>query len=172
MSAQSPEVRRGADTLPGAGTGGGTRPGSGTHGADSIVALPRAIHDEMVAWARSGYPNEACGVLVGDALPGSGGRAGAFVGLTNAVASPFRYLMDSQEQYQVWLAIDDADQAVWGIFHSHVRSPAEPSPTDVGLAFYPDALYLICSLADPGAPVVRAWSIADGAVIEVPIRVE
>ena len=45
------------------------------------------------------------------------------------------------------LAIDDADEVVWGIFHSHVASPPEPSMTDVGLAAYPDALYLIGSLA-------------------------
>ena len=55
---------------------------------------------------------------------------------------------------------------VWGIVHSHVASKAEPSATDVGLAAYPDALYLICSLAtDP--PVVRAWLIDAGRVSEV-----
>ena len=70
------------------------------------------------------------------------------------------------------LAIDDADQVVWGIFHSHVASPAEPSVTDIGLAFYPDALYLICSLADPAAPHVRAWSIRDRVVSEVALQVE
>jgi hypothetical protein len=50
-----------------------------------------------------------------------------------------------------------------------------PSPTDVGLAFYPDALYLLVSLgddeADPvtGEPSVRAWRIVDGEVSEVPL---
>ena len=62
--------------------------------------------------------------------------------------------------------------------HSHVRSPARPSPTDVGLAFYPDALYLLVSLtedqADPstGAPSVRAWRIVEGTVFEVGLDVE
>jgi len=48
-----------------------------------------------------------------------------------------------------------------------------PSPTDVGLAFYPDALYLLVSLADAekdratGEPSVRAWRIVDGTVEEV-----
>ena len=64
------------------------------------------------------------------------------------------------------LDIDDAGEEVWGIVHSHVASPAIPSDTDIGLAGWPDALYLICSLAvDP--PVVRAWSIRDGSVSEV-----
>ena len=69
------------------------------------------------------------------------------------------------------LAIDDADEEIWGIFHSHVASPAEPSVTDIGLAFYPEALYLICSLADQSAPQVRAWSIRDGMPVEVPVVV-
>src|SRR3989304_6189139 len=69
-----------------------------------------------------------------------GGSALRFHALANAAASPYRYLIDPGEQLHVMLAIDDADEVVWGIFHSHVRSPAEPSPTDIGLAFYPAAL--------------------------------
>ena len=59
--------------------------------------------------------------------------------------------------------------------HSHTHTPAVPSPTDVGLAFYPDALYVLVSLsedeADPatGDPSVRAWRILDGEVTEVPL---
>ena len=136
------------------------------------VVLPGALHRELVDWARRGYPNEACGIIAGDAAAASGGRPLRFHGLTNAAASPYRYLIDAREQLATMLAIDDADQVVWGIFHSHVRSPAEPSPTDIGLAFYPDALYLICSLADADAPVVRAWSIVGEDVREVPLAVE
>jgi proteasome lid subunit RPN8/RPN11 len=122
-----------------------------------------------VAWARAGYPNEACGILAGDRSAFEGGAALRFHALANAAASPFRYLIEPGEQLRVMLAIDDADEAVWGIFHSHVRSPAVPSPTDVGLAFYPESLYLICSLADMDAPVIRAWRIVAGEVAEVPL---
>jgi [CysO sulfur-carrier protein]-S-L-cysteine hydrolase len=44
-----------------------------------------------------------------------------------------------------------------------------PSPTDIGLAFYPDALYLLVSLAEPEA-VLRAWRIVDGAIHEVAVE--
>jgi proteasome lid subunit RPN8/RPN11 len=80
-------------------------------------------------------------------------------------------MIDPQEQLDVWMALDDAGEVVWAIVHSHVASPAEPSATDVGLAFYPDSLYVIVSLADVVAPAVRAWSIVDGAVTEVPLAV-
>lgn len=133
------------------------------------VTLPAGLRDELVAWARAGYPNEACGILAGDRPSSEGGTALRFYPMANAAASPFRYLIEPGEQLRVMLAIDDADEAVWGIFHSHVRSPAVPSPTDIGLAFYPEALYLICSLSDMDAPIIRAWRIVAGKVAEVPI---
>ena len=43
-------------------------------------------------------------------------------------------------------------------------SPAVPSATDVGVAQYPDALYILVSLSDDE---VRAWRIVDGSVFEV-----
>ena len=46
------------------------------------------------------------------------------------------------------------------------ESPAVPSPTDIGVAQYPDALYILVSLSDDD---VRAWRIVDGAIHEVRI---
>jgi proteasome lid subunit RPN8/RPN11 len=130
------------------------------------AAFPGPLRDQIVAWCRAGLPNEACGLLVGDRFAEDGGVPKRFIGMRNAAASPYRYLIDPDEQLGVMLAIDDADEVVWGIVHSHVASPPAPSATDVGLAAYPDAIYLICSFAtDP--PQVRGWTIRDGAVGEV-----
>jgi proteasome lid subunit RPN8/RPN11 len=124
--------------------------------------------DEIVAWCIEGRPNESCGLLAGPMLAADGGAPTRFLPLGNAAASPYRYLIDPQEQLRAVLDIDEAGEEVWGIVHSHVASAAVPSDTDVGLAGWPDALYLICSLAvEP--PVVRAWSIRDGSVRELPL---
>lgn len=135
--------------------------------APGITArVPGRLLDEIVAWCLAGRPDEACGLLAGPALAVDGGVPTRFLPLTNAAASPYRYLIDPQEQLRAVLDIDDAGEEVWGIVHSHVASLAVPSDTDVGLAGWPDALYLICSLAvEP--PVVRAWSIREGMVTEV-----
>ncbi|MBA3778794.1 MAG: M67 family metallopeptidase [Chloroflexi bacterium] len=135
------------------------------------ACLPAQLLQELIDWTRAGYPNEACGIIEGDGFARDGGRALRFHGLTNKAASPLRYLIDPDEQLRVLTAIDEADQQVWGIFHSHVRSAAEPSATDLGLAFYPGSLYLICSLADEAHPVVHAWAIEDGRVDEVTLEV-
>jgi [CysO sulfur-carrier protein]-S-L-cysteine hydrolase len=143
------------------------------HPGPTTAGLPVAIRDAIVAQARAEYPNEACGLIVGDAPAADGGRALRFEPARNKAASPYRYEIEPQDLLRLTIATDDADEVFWGIVHSHTHTPAVPSPTDVGLAFYPDALYVLVSLsddeADPatGAPGVRAWRIVDGATHEV-----
>jgi proteasome lid subunit RPN8/RPN11 len=141
------------------------------------VELPAAIRDAMVEHARAEYPNEMCGLVIGDRPAAEGGRAIRWEPATNKAASPYRYELDPSDLLRLTLETEDADEVFWAIAHSHVRSPAVPSPTDLGLAFYPDALYILVSLsaaeadAGTGEPSVRAWRIADGTAAEVAIRV-
>jgi proteasome lid subunit RPN8/RPN11 len=149
---------------------------SAPHPGPARAVLPRSIRDALVTHARAEYPNEACGLIAGTAPAAEGGTATTWHPTRNRAASPLRYEIHPEDLLRASLAIDDADEVIWGIVHSHVRSPARPSPTDVGLAFYPDALYLLVSLAeseaDPatGAESVRAWRIVDGAVHEVALE--
>ncbi|MDQ3240541.1 MAG: M67 family metallopeptidase, partial [Actinomycetota bacterium] len=72
------------------------------------------------------------------------------------------------------LRVNELDDEGWeiGVYHSHPRSPAEPSQTDINLATYPHWTYLIVSLADPNAPVVRAWRMGEGRVEEEPVDLD
>ena len=139
----------------------------------ATVALPREIRDALVAHARAEYPNEACGLIVGDRPAADGGLALRFEATRNKAASPYRYEIHPEDLLRVTIETDDADDVFWGIVHSHTHTPAVPSPTDVGLAFYPDALYLLVSLSEDEADLttgdvsVRAWRILDGEVTEV-----
>jgi proteasome lid subunit RPN8/RPN11 len=149
---------------------------SGEHPGPAAAVLPDGICDAIVAQARAEDPNESCGLIVGDRPAGDGGRALRFEPARNTLASPYRYDVHPDDLYRISVAADEADEVIWGIVHSHTHTPAVPSPTDLGLAFYPDALYLLVSLsddeADPttGAPSVRAWRIVDGAAHEVEMR--
>ena len=144
----------------------GARRSGGPPWTPASTAMPAAIREEVIDWLRGALPNEGCGLLVSDRSAEDGGLPLRFTGLRNVAASPYRYLIDPAEQLRVMLEIDDADEVVWAIVHSHVASPAQPSATDVGLAAYPDALYLICSF-EGQTPDLRAWTIVDGAVNEV-----
>jgi proteasome lid subunit RPN8/RPN11 len=140
------------------------------------ISLPAAIRAQVVAHARTEEPNEACGIIVGDRPAADGGRAVRFEAARNKAASPWRYELHPDDLLRLTLETDAADEMFWAIVHSHVRTPAVPSQTDLGLAFYPDALYVLVSLsadeADPatGEPSLRAWQIADGKATEAWIR--
>lgn len=145
--------------------------GTAGHPGPPSVELPVGIIQAIVEHARAGYPNEACGVIVGDRDAAHGGRPLRFVATANAAASPYRYEIDSGDLLRISLETDDAGEAIWGIVHSHTHTPPRPSPTDVGLAFYPEAVYVLVSLADMASPETRAWRIVDGTVHEVAVGV-
>lgn len=123
--------------------------------------------NEIVAHAREEAPNECCGLIAG-----SDGRASAVHRARNAEASPLRYVVDPRDQIRIMGEIEGLGQELVGIYHSHTRSEAYPSQTDVNLAEgWPDPLYLICSLAAE-EPDVRAFTIRDGRIEEVELAVE
>jgi proteasome lid subunit RPN8/RPN11 len=143
------------------------------HPGPAVVDLPAEIRTAIVDQARAEYPNESCGLIVGDRAAADGGSALRYEPARNKAASPYRYEIDPTDLLRLTVATDDADEVFWGIVHSHTHTPAVPSPTDVGLAFYPDALYVLVSLsadeADPltGEPGIRAWRILADDVHEV-----
>jgi proteasome lid subunit RPN8/RPN11 len=122
--------------------------------------------DEIVAHAREDAPNECCGLIAG-----TDGQATRVHRARNEFASPMRFNVHPQDLIRITTEIEDGGEELVGIYHSHPRSEAFPSQTDVNLAAnWPDPLWLICSLAD-SEPVVRAFSIRDGKVEEVELDV-
>jgi proteasome lid subunit RPN8/RPN11 len=131
------------------------------------VRIGRSLLDEIVAHAREDAPNECCGMIAG-----RNGQATRLYRARNAEASPYRYLIHPQDQFRITMEIEDRGEEIAAIYHSHTKSRAEPSQTDINLAEnWPDPLYVICSLADPDAPDLRAWSIRDGSAEEVELDV-
>jgi proteasome lid subunit RPN8/RPN11 len=129
------------------------------------LSLPRTFADAIVVQARSEHPNEACGLLAG-----TNGTASKIFPMTNAERSPVIYRIDPKEQLRIFNEIEGHGLELVGIYHSHTRSPAYPSDTDVRQAFYPDAAYLIVSLADPENPELRGYRITDGRVAEIQLE--
>ena len=139
------------------------------------LALPREIATAMRAHARAEAPREACGIIIGSAPAAEGGTPLRWIPTTNVLASSTLYEIDAAELLRISIDADDAGEFIWGIVHSHVASPAVPSVTDTTVAGYPDALYLLVSLAPSqaapdGEPGIRAWWILDRAATEVELR--
>ena len=129
------------------------------------MRISREHIDEIVAHAREEAPNECCGIVAS-----TDGAAVKVFRATNAEASPVRYSLDPREQYEITKEIETRGWELGAIYHSHTRSPAYPSQTDVNLAFYPDALYVIVSLAGENAPDLRAFKIAGEQIEEVTLE--
>ena len=140
------------------------------HPGPLAAEVPAQVVQAMIDHARAEYPNEACGLIVGSAPAADGGRPLRWVPTRNKAASPYRYEIDPDELLRLTIETEDADEVFWAIVHSHTHSPPRPSLTDIGLAFYPDALYVLVSLADP-EPSLAAWRIVGGEVFPVELVV-
>jgi proteasome lid subunit RPN8/RPN11 len=127
------------------------------------MRISQSLIDELIAHAREDLPNECCG-MVG----GRDGEATRVVRVENSAASPLRYEMDPQGQYDALKSIEDGGEELLAIYHSHTKSAAYPSQTDVNQAVaWPEQVYLIVSLADPDAPEVKGYLLKDLKIADV-----
>lgn len=131
-----------------------------------VFEVDRAAYDAIVAHARRDHPDEACGMVAG-----VGGRPTRVIEMTNAARSPTFYEMDSMEVLRTLRAIEDADEELLAIYHSHTATEAYPSRTDVEIAGFPEAHYVLVSTRDPDEVEFRSFRIVDGRVTEEEVRV-
>lgn len=133
------------------------------------MRIPKSMVDEMVAHAREDLPNECCG-LIG----GGDGDARTLYRARNAFASPYSYRVDGDDQYRIIeKEMRGRGEELVAIYHSHTKSPAYPSQTDLNEAVsWPEQLYLIVSLQDPDSPEVGAFWLKDKKIAEAELVVE
>jgi proteasome lid subunit RPN8/RPN11 len=131
-----------------------------------VIEIPADIRDQMVDHAVAALPNEGCGLLAG-----RDGRVERFYPMRNADQSRSTYRLDPKEQFQVFNEIETKGWELTGIFHSHTQTEAYPSETDRRQAFYPEAHYVLVSLADRANPELRAFTIIEGVVGEQEARI-
>jgi proteasome lid subunit RPN8/RPN11 len=129
-----------------------------------LVRLTKAVKSAIEHHARLTRPEECCGLLSGvdgvitDAHP-----------LRNEAESPeTRYFASPEDLFAAMKTIRQSGQKLLGIYHSHPRSHAYPSSTDVEMAFYPETAYFILSL-EP-SPDLRAYRIG-GSIQDLVISV-
>jgi [CysO sulfur-carrier protein]-S-L-cysteine hydrolase len=119
--------------------------------------------EEIVAHAREAAPEECCGVVTG-----ADGLAAAVERAENEFAHAMRYRISADEMFRIYKLADARGEEMLAFYHSHPRSEAYPSQTDINEAKgLPESLHLICSLEEPDKPVVRAFKITGNDVEEV-----
>jgi proteasome lid subunit RPN8/RPN11 len=121
------------------------------------------MHAAIINHALREAPRECCGIIAG--------RNGVPMQLyetRNVAAGNRLYEIDPAQLIDLeFRELPAQETEIVAIYHSHPVSQAFPSATDVELAFWPDAVFLICSLVDPSQPEIRGFLIRDGAIDEV-----
>jgi proteasome lid subunit RPN8/RPN11 len=124
-----------------------------------MILIPQAIHDDMLAHAREGFPLEVCGIL-----GGSDDKVSAIYRMTNTDASNEHFMMEPKEQFAAIKDLRAKELSMLAIYHSHPETPARPSEEDIRLALTPMVSHLIISLVDPRQPVMKSYKINQGQV--------
>ncbi len=120
---------------------------------DKLI-LPEKIYEEIIAHAREGYPEEICGLLAG-----KGERVTELHRAQNVAEDRImNYVVDPQTLFKQ-VEFEERGERLTAIYHSHPVSPPYPSATDARQAFYPDVVYIICSLQDREHPRMRGWRL-------------
>jgi len=131
--------------------------------AMKTVQIPACVRDIMLAQSRAELPNECCGLLLGKQIIE---RA---VPMRSIPPAPDAYYMDPEQQITVFTDMQATGEQLLGIYHSHPKGQVKPSGMDLQLAFHPDALYVIISLADANNPEIGAYRLVNGAFTRVDI---
>jgi proteasome lid subunit RPN8/RPN11 len=122
--------------------------------------------DQVRQHLEAGYPNEACGALLGRAVD-SDHTVAEFRGMRNTITDrPWdRYALDPLEQLRVQKDAESRDLEIVGFAHSHPDHPAIPSRFDAehGWSFYS---YVVASVQQGTLLQARSWRLDDGGVFQ------
>jgi proteasome lid subunit RPN8/RPN11 len=130
------------------------------------LIFPRRLADRILQHALSSPELEVCGLVAG-----SNGQPVRVIPVRNVSARPrHRFAMDPAEQIDAQRGIRERGEELYGIYHSHPRGPANPSPADLEQAAYPQALYLIVALDSGNQPQLRGFRLDGGYPQKVDLR--
>jgi proteasome lid subunit RPN8/RPN11 len=128
--------------------------------------MARSHLDRIVAHCLAARPAEGCGLLSGDPHTNT---VVAVHPTTNLAESARSYTVDPREHLLIDRTAEANGLAVIGVFHSHTRTDAYPSVTDIAQAPDPSWHYVVVSLSD-AEPSVRSFRIVEGLVTEEEIE--
>lgn len=123
--------------------------------------------DALLEEARRAGQTECCGLAAG-----RGDRLTQIFPATNELASPVAFEIPPRELFEIFRTLRSEGLDRIAIYHSHPAGANVPSARDIERAYYPEAVYLIISLAAPPSRQARAFRIVPPDVREMEIVVE
>ena len=134
------------------------------------LEISRRLVDAILELSRVEYPDECCGVILG---PIGSDKAIRHKPMINSAHSPTFYEFDPKDLLALYREVDDNDEEIVVIYHSHTETEAYPSRTDIAYAGEPGAHYVLVSTRKEIAttPEFRSYRIIDGVVTEEPVTI-
>jgi proteasome lid subunit RPN8/RPN11 len=134
----------------------------------TTVSIPRRLVNQILDQAQRSPLAEVCG-LIG----GRNGRPLRCYPIVNADPHPeHHFLMEPHQQIAAMREMRERGEGLFAIYHSHPDTPPLPSAEDLAQAAYPEALYLIVSLATVGTLQMRGFEFKGGRVNAVDFEVD
>ncbi|PTN11151.1 Mov34/MPN/PAD-1 family protein [Nitrosomonas aestuarii] len=133
-----------------------------------MLTLHIKLVEAMLAQAQKDHPVETCGVIAG---PIGSNLPQRLIPMQNVAQSEDFFQFDSLQHLKVWREMETRGEAPVVIYHSHTKTPAYPSKTDVKYAAEPKAHYVIISSNRLYGEEIRSFRIVDGIVIEERIKI-
>jgi proteasome lid subunit RPN8/RPN11 len=134
------------------------------------LEISQGFVEAILTQSRAEYPDESCGVILG---PVGSDRALRIKPMVNAAHSPTFYEFDPKDLLALYREVDDQDEEIVVIYHSHTDTEAYPSRTDIAYAGEPGAHYVLVSTREEIAPKAefRSFRILNGVVTEESVEI-
>jgi [CysO sulfur-carrier protein]-S-L-cysteine hydrolase len=129
-----------------------------------VFRFAPSLISAIIDHARTGFPEEVCGLIAGHKRLGL-----ELYQARNVAREPRTHFEVDLDTLARQIEFSDRGLDLAAIYHSHPQGPEVPSETDRDAAFYPEAVYIICSLSE-SEPVLRGFRIVGSQVWEVSLR--
>lgn len=133
----------------------------------TLVKLPRTLVNEILHHAQMEPEQEICGLI------GKNQQNEFFCyPMRNVAQNPkTEFLIDAEQQAEVFQILMSTGQALFAIYHSHLNVEATPSLRDQQIAYYPNTVYLIISLNTRGVLQIRGYYLQNHIFNEVQLEI-
>ena len=135
------------------------------------LIIPRPQYQAILHQLHTVYPQEGCGFLAGHCSPDGVGQVSHCYPVENVLHSEVAFAMHPARLVETILAIEDEALSLLAVYHSHPRSAAAPSASDIAHLYDPDVAQLIVSLEDVLRPRSQAYLIQDGQCRKIPCTI-
>ncbi len=132
----------------------------------TTLRLPSALRTWLEQWAHEGYPQETCGLLLGQFQDQRVEvREVDLARNLNIERANDRYELDPADFVAADARARAAGMDIIGVWHSHPGHPAEPSETDRAAA-WAGWSYVILSVSRRGVENLRSWRLNGDRFVE------